>query len=283
MLKKSINKPVRKFNLFRAKIRTRHPTHGILREKLILLPFKSVVRLGSTTNVPDTISNGGNRIELNTTTAIGNSASKFKMKDCFKEANVKTAEFYKVKEVKDNLDTWEVYPLVAKINFGSRGRGMKKIDNKEQLSAFLNTDTIGYYFEKFYNYNREYRIHISAEGYFYSCRKMVKSDTPDNQKWFRNDLNSVWIIEENENFDKPTNWNTIVDECVKALNSVGLDMGACDVRVQSSKNKKDKFREEPDFIIVEINSAPSFGEITAVKYLEEIPKILKRKYELNNQ
>lgn len=283
-LKNKIQRPVKKLiSLFRSKIRTRHPSHSVLRTKLALLPFKTVVRLGSTTDVPDTVSNGGNRIELNTIQAIENSSSKFKMKDCFKASEVKTAEFWKVREVKEAIDTWEVFPLVAKINFGSRGRGMKKLDNLEQLKEFLKGDLTGYYFEKFYNYVREYRLHVTTEGCFYTCRKMVKSDTPEDKKWFRNDSNSVWIMEENENFDKPVNWDNIVEECVKALKSVKLDVGACDVRVQSAKTEKGKKRETPDFIIVEINSAPSFGDVTAEKYLKEIPNVLKRKYELQHQ
>jgi len=266
--------------MFRSKVRSRHPSHSPLRDKLALLPFRSVIRLGSTTDVPDTVSNGGKRVELNTIISIQNSASKFKMKDCFKASNVKTAEFWKVSEVKEKLNNWEVFPLIAKINFGSRGTGMKKIDTLDQLKAFLNTNTTGYYFEKFYNYNREYRLHVTSEGCFYTCRKMIKEDTPKDKRWYKNDSNSVWIMENNELFDRPINWKQIEEECVKALKAVGLDIGACDVRVQSAKDGKDRVRKEVDFIIVEINSAPSFGEVTLEKYLEEIPKVLKRKHEL---
>lgn len=275
---KSPKKPVGAITMFRSKIRSRHPSHKVLRSALPLLPFKSVVRLGSTTNIPDTVTNGGKRIECNTIQSIKNSASKFLMKDCFKEGNVKTAEFWKVKEVKDQLDNWEVFPLVAKINFGSRGRGMKLINTIEELKDFLKTDTTGYYFERFYNYNREYRIHVTKEDYFYTCRKMIKADTPKDKRWYKNDSNSVWIVEDNPAFDKPKNWDIIIKECIKALISVGLDIGACDVRVQSAKDNKDKVRDEVDFIIIEINSAPSFAEITTQKYLEQIPKVLKAKY-----
>lgn len=288
VLKKPIKKVAKAIaTMFRTKVRTRHPSHSVLRSKLPMLPFPSVIRLGSTTSVPDLVTKSGKvikRIEINSPESIQNSASKFKMKDCFKRGEVKTAEFWTVKEVNLALENWEVFPLVAKINFGSRGRGMVKIDKIEQLRAFLKTkDLAGYYFEKFYNYNREYRIHISEDGYFYTCRKMVKSDTPEDKKWFRNDSNSVWIMENNENFDKPSNWSTIVAECVKALRAVGLDVGACDVRVQSATDGKGNKRTEVDFIIVEINSAPSFGDVTAEKYLEEIPKILKRKHGLQHQ
>lgn len=277
------SKPKRVFSMFHSKVRSMHPTHNILRSKLPLFPFKSVIRMGSVTDVPDTITNGGNRIELNTIEAIKNSASKFRMKDCFVKGEVKTAEFYKVSEVKESIkaNTWDIYPLVAKINFGSRARGMKKLDNLEQLNDFLNnTNLTGYYFEKFYNYAREYRLHVTEEGCFYTCRKMIKSDTPDELRWYKNDSNSKWMVEENPLFDKPTNWDIIVGECVKALKSVGLDVCSCDVRVQTAKTERGKLREAPDFIIVEVNSASSFGDVTAVKYLEEIPKILNKKYGL---
>jgi hypothetical protein len=33
-------------------------------------------------------------------------------------------------------------------------------------------------------------------------------------------------------------------------------------------------RENPEFIVIEINSAPSFGEITLQRYLERIPAII---------
>jgi hypothetical protein len=36
-------------------------------------------------------------------------------------------------------------------------------------------------------------------------------------------------------------------------------------------------RDYCDFIVLEINSAPSFGDITAVKYAEEIPKLINKK------
>ena len=51
----------KKYTLFRPMIRSRHPSHSILRNRfkhLKLLPFKSVIRLGSSTQVSDSVSNG---------------------------------------------------------------------------------------------------------------------------------------------------------------------------------------------------------------------------------
>lgn len=286
-------KTIKKLSRFRPLILSRHPSHDRLRvqHKLLpLFPFRSVIRLGSST-IPE---DNADRIELNSVEAIKNSANKLLMKQCFTEAEVKTADWWiyvngtnNVYSTKGSLDSSLAltienlpYPIVAKHIFGSRGNGNYKLNNQEQLEAWLvGKDLKNYIFEKFYNYNREYRLHVSENGCFYTCRKMLKSDTPDDKRWFKNDSNSVWIIEGNEQFDKPSNWDTVVEESIKALKAVGLDFGAVDLRIQSRYDGKDRLRENPDFIVVEINSAPSFGEVTLEKYLEELPKLLKSKYE----
>lgn len=223
-----------------------------------------------------------------------NSASKLRMKTCFTRNTVKTADWYvannggfaAVTGVNDSgliltpveLDTLQ-YPLVAKHVYGSRGTGNYLLNNVTELRAFLQRhQNNNYIYERYHDYNREYRLHITADGCFYTCRKLIKEETPEDKRWFRNDSNSVWVVESNPSFDKPSNWDSIVTECVKALNAVGLDFGACDVRVQSSTDSKGKTRKEPKFFIVEINSAPSFGEITAQKYLEVLPTLLMKKY-----
>jgi hypothetical protein len=151
------------------------------------------------------------------------------------------------------------------------------INNQEEFESWIQGKILSnYIFEKYYNYSREYRIHVDKNECFYTCRKMLKSDA--TERWFRNDSNSVWILEENEAFDKPVNFDEIISESIKALNAVGLDFAAIDVRVQSSKDKNGEFRDLPDFIILETNSAPSMGQITEIKYKQQIPKILKNKY-----
>jgi len=272
-------KKAKKYTMFYPLILSRHPSHGVIRRKnrvLPLLPFRSVVRLGSTTFLED------DRVECNSVEAIRNSANKLLMKQCFTADEVKTAKW-----IKGEMSTIEdivalEFPLVLKHIFGSRGTGNYLVRRQEELETILQGKTLAnYIFEKFYNYSREYRLHVTEDGCFYTCRKMLKSDTAEEDRWFRNDSNSVWIVEENESFDKPVNWDLCVSESVKALKAVGLDVGAVDLRIQSKLDKDGRTRENPDFIIVEINSAPSFGEITAQKYIEEIPKILKRKFITN--
>jgi glutathione synthase/RimK-type ligase-like ATP-grasp enzyme len=279
----------KKFTRFRAKILSRHPTHKPLRSQLALLPFRSVVRLGSTTNVADSVSNGGKRVECNTIQAVKTSANKLLMKHAFSTGNVRTAKWHVADAlftsgVEDKSEFLSIgdkkifFPIVTKSHMGSRGRGNALHKTIADFNKWAQGKTLSnYIIEEFHDFNREYRLHVTSEGVFYTCRKMLKQDTPEDKRWFRNDSNSTWIKEENPQFDKPTNWTDIVSECVKALKAVGLDVGACDVKVQSAKDKKGNVRQNPEFIIIEINSAPSFGDVTLQKYLVELPKILTRK------
>jgi hypothetical protein len=302
-MKKRVN-----YTLFRPRIRSRHPSHAVLRDKTLpLLPFKSVVRLGSQTEfTKDT----GKRIEINSTNAIKTSCNKLLMKQAFTDNEVITADWFKVGmltpdsfhdaelsvyggKIGDYLEPENLalndenikFPIISKSLYGSRNKGNKKHDTLEELTAWLEgKDLNNYIFEKYYNYTREYRLHVTEDGCFYSCRKMLKRDTPEDEKWYRNDAHCAWIMEENDLFDKPVNWDDVVNESVKALKAVGLDMGAVDLRIQSAtkqiEGEEPVTREAPKFIIVEINSAPSFGEVTESKYKLEIPKILNRKFNL---
>lgn len=284
----------KEIKFFKPQIRSRHNTHKVLKEvkSFPLFPFKSVIRLGSYTKYEDSVSNGGNRIELNTVHSITNSADKLFMKKCFDEKKVKTA-LWTIRptevaiQLYPNLLThfWNKieefgFPIIAKHRLGSKGKGNYKLDSKEDLNSWIEKrlDRIEeYIFEKFYNFAREYRLHVTKDNYFYTCRKMLKNDTPEKDKWYRNDEHCVWIMEDNELFDKPVNWNDIVENSINALKATGLDFGAVDVKVQSAKDKKGNIRKEPEFIIIEINSAPSFGEVTAIKYLEILPHLLLEK------
>jgi D-alanine-D-alanine ligase-like ATP-grasp enzyme len=282
-----------KYKYFRPATLSRHPTHAVLRSELPLMPFRSCIRLGSTTNLPDTVSNGGDRIEINTIQAVKNSANKLLMKECFTQAGVKTADWWTIYESNGECHFTNQYsdkgtnckfedlpyPIIVKHIYGSRGSGNHKIDSIEQFKNWIQgKDIKNYICEKFYNFSREYRLHITQNGCFYTCRKMLKADTVEANRWFRNDSNCVWYTSDNPGFDKPTNWNVIEQECIKALKSVGLDIGGFDLRVQSTKDKDGNTRQNPDFLVIESNSACSFAEITAKKYIEILPSLLTQKF-----
>jgi hypothetical protein len=285
--------------LFRPKILSRHPSHDILRSKfktLPLFPFKSVIRFGSTTDLPDTVSNGGNRIEINTISAIKISANKLLMKKKFVEAGVKTAQWFDYDRENENwfrenqnpenkvAITDLPYPIVAKCHYGSKGDGNTLIKSQEELESWIrNKNLARYIFEKFHNYGHEFRLHVTKDGYFYTCRKALKKDVPNEEKWHFHDSTCVWFLEENENFNKPNSWNDIVSDCVNALNAIGADILSFDVKVQSPRDKDGNLRPYQDYILLECNSASSMGDyngtpsICAQKYITELSKILLKK------
>lgn len=273
-LKTPVNKPKKVFTGYRTMVLTRHPSHQPLRTQLPKLPYRSLIRLGS-----ETVKNDKPRIEINSVQAVRNSASKLLMKRCFTQAGVKTAEWFQG-TTQNELTNWatERYPIIAKPIHGSRGNGICLIKSQQELSTWLSAHTISHYvIEKYYNYTKEYRLHVTKDGCFYTCRKMLKSDIPENKRHIRNDSTCSWFLENNPQFNKPANWREIEAECVKALKAVGLDIGAFDVRVQSEKDKKGNTRKAVEFIIIESGSAPSFGEQTLQKYLVEIPRLIKEK------
>lgn len=278
---KLVKKPITQW---RVRVRSRHPSHNALRNAVIRLPFKSVIRLGSETVVKDV------DVECNTVEAVKNSASKLLMKQCFTNAGVTTAPWFTYagknffyEEGNKNDGTLAAhalpFPLIVKSLHGSRGRGNSKIEDLKQLEDFLqNNNCNNYIFEQYKTYNREYRLHVTEQGCFYTCRKMLKRDTPEDKKFQRHDDNCVWILEENPAFDKPVNWDAVVADCVKALKSLGLDIGAFDLKIQSAKDGDGKIRKNPEWIVIESCSAPSFGEKTAEEYIKMVPQVLTNKF-----
>jgi len=253
---------------------SRHPSHRSLRDA-IKLPFLALIRFGSTTRgvLPYAV-------EINSPEGVKNSSNKLLMKRCFAKAGVKTAEWVEsnsiLKAIKENTLT---FPIVAKHNYGSRGEGNYLLKNEDEYTNWCKGKTIeNYIFETYKSFVREYRLHLSELGCFYACRKMLKEGTPDKEKWHRHDSNSVWILENNPSFDKPTNWDAIIAEGVKAIKAVGLNIGCIDLRVQSAKDSRGRVRENPEFIVIETNSAPSFGDITEQKYKEHIPLLAKHMF-----
>lgn len=277
ILKTTVSK--KRLTSFRPLLLSRHPSHQPLRTRLSLQPIRSLIRLGSTTVKND----GLPRVEINSVQGVRNSSSKLLMKRAFTTARVKTAEWFQGQTRQDLLSWAESkYPIISKSHHGSRGEGNRKHDNRQSLESFLNSTNMGHYiFEQYFLPNKriaEYRIHCTSDSVFYSCRKMLKRDTPEHLRYQRHSDNCVWILESNPSFDTPQNWNIIKQECIKALNSLQLDIACFDVKVEAKRDSNGRIRENPDFIIIESNTAPSLAEIGINHYLEQIPIIIQKKY-----
>lgn len=274
-------------------IRSRHPSTSVLRQH-IFWSKKAVYRHGST-------SNHGLNYEINTKEAVQNSASKLRMKECFDQGKVKHLPWMRLSKAKlqngaltDGKITIN-FPVVIKQHFGSRGKGNYKVDTPEQFTSIIKGKNLAdYLVETYFSGAVEFRVHITAYGPIYCLRKLLKENVPKEKRWVRNDSTCVWITEFTQNkqgkkflnftgqdsptFGKPRNWKEIIDECKKALRSIGGDLLAVDIKAQSNVDSKGRARDRVDFYILEVNSAPSIGEITGLIYKKELPKILDNKY-----
>lgn len=268
---------------FYLRILSRHPSSRGLRNSVPIKGKKVVYRHGSTTT-------SALPYEINSIKSIKTSADKKLMKEAFDRAGISHALWLPLSKAKEDKGTFDAMLkklefgtdkksyLIIKSRMGSRGNGNTLVKTKAELDAFLkrNAGSLGNYIvEEYKNYSCEYRIHVTARGYFYTCRKMLKKGTPDDKKFQRHDDNCTWYIESNANFNKPANWNEIVEDCKKALVAIGADVLGFDVKSTSVKDVKDK---KAKWIIIESCSAPSFGTGTLTKYKEELPKIVNHKY-----
>lgn len=244
-------------------VRSRNTTCAPLKE--LVAPRTTILRLGSTTPTEEITKNPNPR-EINTAQACAISGNKIWMRQAFAEHDIPMAEGICANNIDDVLEFLKEHgTIICKHIHSSKGKGIYLFSNKDELKEWAKDHNLeDYVFEKYYTYTREYRLHVTKEGCFYTCRKMLKRDA--EVRWHRHNVNSVWIVEDNPAFDKPTNWGSIVDSCVDALKAIGLDIAAFDVKVQSSQH------EEPKYIILESNSAPSLGE----KGLEKYKTILTR-------
>lgn len=244
-------------------VRSRNISCKPLKEIVVSRP--TILRLGSITPTEE-ITKCKNPIEINSAEACKISGNKLKMKARFKHAKICTSDYFTTKSNYSNkvlhyLDKWG--KLIVKHKHSSKGKGIYLLTNYDEYYDWCKThNSINYVFERYYNYTREYRLHVTKEGCFYACRKMLKKDA--EVRWHRHDSNSVWILEENPLFDKPSNWDKVVQDCIAALKSLGLDLAAFDIKIQSNK------KENPKYIILESNSAPSLGEVAIKKYKELI-------------
>ena len=266
--------------MFYPSIRTKnYSVKGIKGKTSGLSPqrLRSIVRLGSLTSTERAFPKSFGRrkiVEINTTEAIENSRSKIRMKEAFDEAEISHSRWQLIDKPL-NKDIFN-YPLIIKRVFGFKGRGMLFIESEEEFQdAIKSISPENYIVETYHNYNREYRLHCTLEGCFYTCRKMLK-ETAEN-RWMRNDSNCAWMLEDNPLFNKPINWNIIEEHCIRGLKATGLDIGAFDVKVQSAKTKEGEIISQPKFIIIEVNSAPAFGDVTAIKYKAALNNLISKK------
>lgn len=235
------------------RVLSRHPSHTPLRGEKC--PKSVLFRLGSTTKLDKKYD-----VYINSIEAIKVTSNKLLMKESFEEAQVATPKWTKEASKAELLK----FPIVAKHIMGSRGTGNYKLDTKKELAEFLRKkrNIECFIFEEFCSYVYEYRVHVSRLGVFLIWQKLRKKTTSKDRWWIYNNDNCAFISENNPLFVK-INIEKLNAISKKALQSVGLDIGSLDIKM----NKKGEFK------VIEINSAPSLGEVGINYYKNEIQKL----------
>lgn len=257
-------------------VRSRNLSCAPLRE--IEVPYRVIYRMGSETSTNQIfrkrIPMGAKILEINSPEACHVSGDKILMKHRFEKGRVRTAKWFTINKgdhnderIRHYLGKWD--KIIAKHKHSSKGRGIYLITSYDEFLNFKESIKDNKYkiedfvFERYYSYTREYRIHVTKDRYFYATRKVLINNAHD--RWHRHANNSVFLNEDNPDFNRPANWDEIVEACIHALKALNLDIAAFDVKV--AKDGK--------YIILESNSAPALGELGIEKYTEILNEIIE--------
>lgn len=224
-------------------------THNHFRRMRLRVPKPVCIRFGSRSPLPPEY------LEINTIEAINNTRDKLATKSIMKKIGSKTPKFWLINEEPD------AFPVLLKPRFGMKGKGIvfaEDLENFRREKAKLKNKA-AYFIEKYTTFSKEYRLHMSITSKcFFTMRKMKKIDSVSDK--IITDGNSIWLYSDNENFDRPSNWDQIVEDCYKLLVAAGLHFGAFDVKVA----------KDGGWNILEINSAPGLDGKTVQAYEKEL-------------
>ena len=158
--------------------------------------------------------------------------------------------------------------LIVKPRRGSGGRGIKVVNSYRDLPGLRIGDKDKYLVEAYMEFNQEYRIFVApalagiemsyrlrvsgesefsytrSNGSFFEIRKRVKAGFDLQTRNIAENPDAVYF---SRDFTRPSCWELIIYNAVKAAELVGLDFAAVDVVYNT---------ETRDFIICEVNSNP---------------------------
>lgn len=158
--------------------------------------------------------------------------------------------------------------LIVKPRRGSGGRGIKVVNSYRDLPGLRIANKDNYLVEAYMEFNREYRIFVApalagtemtyrlrvsgesefsytrSNGSFFEIRKRVKAGFDLQTRNIAENPEAVYF---SRDFTRPSCWELMVYNAVKATELVGLDFAAVDIVYNT---------ETRDFIICEVNSNP---------------------------
>lgn len=223
------------------------------------IPFNRRVflRFGSTTPFNSKFK----YLELNSIEGVKVSANKILMKHSFDTARVKHSEWITSNNAKSIEEFFLKHKvIICKHKHSSKGNGIYYIDNLAYLKELISKINLSQHiFERFYFYPHEYRVHVDRKhGAFYICKKFLEDGV--DVEWHRHANNAGFAIV-NKLDEKPECWNNVIDDCIKAMSVMHLDIACFDILCSNT-----------EWILLESNSAPSLANFGLNIYCNHLKK-----------
>lgn len=215
-------------------------------------------------------------LRINTFASVKNSANKITSKKLWGDCIPHSRPFKELKafvfDGEFRVDQFEelfIYPLVAKRTNTSKGKGFTYIKSYEDLENFLSNAENApyfkhYYFESFFEFDKEYRVHVSpwlqdrriiynytrpstngieniikdtSNGCIFMSQKKLKQEAYDRGVRHTTRGGKYDDIVFSSRFT-PQSWmNSMIHDAIEAIKLLGLDFGFIDVGYNSSTNQ----------------------------------------------
>lgn len=244
------------------KLRTPHITPRTIKDLFPKIKGKGsiLIRFGASKKSKDEPAD----ITINELNAVRTNADKIRMKEIFKENDIPSPDFAPNTEEGRKYFQEKGYNVVFKKRYHRGGIGMELVP-LNQINKFEDQMYKGGILERRLNVKREWRIHTCPKlNLTFSVEKRKRLDKLDEP--IRNINNCIFKAD----FEIPENWNVALEMATKAVDVMGLDVGAVDL-VWTGKN----------YYVIETNSGPGMGDQTSKWYADTLAKLIE--YKKNNQ
>lgn len=208
--------------------------------QLYQLRFKSfnfdnsvIIRWGTRENIT-----ANNSIIYNKAGAIANATDKLVSRQLFAEKGVSAPRLL------NQIDDYNGGIIIARPFVHSKGHNFIVLNNKEELENHWRT---GWYYSEFVDKVREFRVHVGHS----KALVLMEKHNPNNGNiaWNRaiNDSEPFTRVKQADADEQ--NLLPVLQEAIKAVNALGLDMGGVDVLLDKSGTA----------YVLEVNTAPTLN------------------------
>ena len=203
-----------------------------------------IIRWGTRENI-----NGTNMTIYNKATAINNATNKALSRKIFIENGVNTPELI------EDINAYLTFPIIARPHIHSKGKNFVVLNDIDSFTKHFLKNNSTWYYSRFIDKIREFRVHV---GHGKTLALMEKHNPGNgNIAWNRaiNDSEPFTRIKQSEADEQ--NLLLVMQEAIKAVNALGLDMGGVDVMLDKNGIA----------YVLEVNTAPTLNSSPKVAEL----------------